>query len=53
LRPRFALPAAAVVLLAGIVAGTLEGRLAARHDAQMNYFAAVAPQTGSFANPTE
>jgi hypothetical protein len=46
MRPRFALPAAAAVLLAGIVAGTLEGRLAARHDAQMNYLASVAPQAG-------
>jgi hypothetical protein len=41
--PRFAVAAAAVLLLAGISAGTLEGRQAARHGAQMNYLAAVAP----------
>ena len=44
LRPRFAVAAAAVLLLAGVSAGTLEGRQAARLDAQMNYLAAVAPQ---------
>jgi hypothetical protein len=44
LRPRFALAAAAALLLTGVFAGTLEGRQAARHDAQMNYLAAVAPQ---------
>jgi hypothetical protein len=44
LRPRFALAAAAVLLLMGVFAGTLEGRQVARHDAQMNYLAAVAPQ---------
>jgi hypothetical protein len=27
----------------GVFAGTLEGRQLARHDAQMNYLAAVAP----------
>jgi hypothetical protein len=43
LRPRFAVMAAAVLLLAGISAGTLEGRQAARRDAQMNYLAAVVP----------
>ena len=43
LRPRFALAAAAVLLLTGIFAGTLEGRQLARHDAQMNYLASVAP----------
>jgi hypothetical protein len=43
LRPRFAVAAATVLLLAGISAGTLEGRQLARHDAQMNYLAAVAP----------
>ena len=43
LRPRFALTAAAVLLLMGVFAGTLEGRQVARHDAQMNYLAAVAP----------
>jgi hypothetical protein len=43
LRPRFALVAVTVLLLAGISAGTLEGRQTIRHDAQMNYLAAVAP----------
>jgi len=43
LRPRLALAAAAVLMLAGVFAGTVEGRQAARHDAQMNYLAAVAP----------
>jgi hypothetical protein len=43
LRPRFAVAAATVLLLAGISAGTLEGRQAARHDAQMNYLASVTP----------
>lgn len=43
LRPRFALAAAAVLLLAGVFAGTLDGRQLARHDAQMNYLASVAP----------
>ena len=43
LRPRFALVAASVLLLAGILAGTREGRQLARHDAQMNYLAAVVP----------
>jgi len=43
LRPRFALATAAAVLLAGVFAGTLEGRQAARHDAQLNYLASVAP----------
>jgi hypothetical protein len=43
LRPRLAFAAAAVLLLTGVFAGTLEGRQAARHTAQMNYLAAVAP----------
>ena len=43
LRPRFALAAAAVLLLMGVFAGTLEGRQMVRHDAQMNYLASVAP----------
>ena len=43
LRPRFALALAAGLLLAGILAGTLDGRQLARHDAQLNYLAAVAP----------
>ena len=45
LRPRFALAAAAVMLLAGILTGTVEGRQLARHDAQMNYLASVAPES--------
>ena len=45
LRPRFALATAAVLLLAGVFAGTLEGRQVARHDAQMNYLASVAPHS--------
>ena len=44
LRPRFALAAAAIVLLAGILVGTAEGRQMARHDAQMNYLASVMPR---------
>lgn len=44
LRPRFALAAAAALVLIGSLAGALEGRQAARHDAQMNYLASVAPQ---------
>jgi hypothetical protein len=43
LRPRFAYAAAAILLLAGALAGTMEGRQLARHDAQMNYLASVAP----------
>lgn len=43
LRPRFAVAATAVLLLAGISAGTREGRQLARHDAQMNYLASVVP----------
>ena len=45
LRPRFALATAAMLLLTGVFAGTLEGRQAARHEAQMNYLAAVAPHS--------
>jgi hypothetical protein len=43
LRPRFAMAAAVVMLAAGILAGTLDGRQLARHDAEMNYLASVAP----------
>ena len=43
LRPRFAFAAAAVMLTAGILAGTLDGRQVARHDAKMTYVASVAP----------
>lgn len=45
LRPRFAVATAAVVLLAGIWAGALDGRQVARHEAQMNYLASVAPHS--------
>ena len=45
LRPRFAYATAAVLLAAGLFAGTLEGRQAARHDAQVNYLALVAPRS--------
>ena len=44
-RPRFAYATAAVLLAAGLFMGTFEGRQAARHDAQMNYLAAVAPRS--------
>jgi hypothetical protein len=44
LRPRFAVAAAAVMLLAGVLTGALDGRQVAHHDAQMNYLASVAPQ---------
>ena len=43
LRPRFAVTAATALLLAGVFAGTLEGRQVVRHEAQMNYLASVAP----------
>lgn len=43
LRPRFAMTAAAAMLLAGVLTGTLEGRQTARHDAEMNYIESVVP----------
>ena|SRR5579863_2504054 len=43
LQPRFAAVAAAIILLAGIFVGVLEGRQIVRHDAQMNYLASVMP----------
>ena len=43
MRPRFAVVTAAVLVLAGVLLGTFEGRQAARHEAQMNYLALVAP----------
>ena len=43
LRPRCALAFATGLLLAGILAGTLDGRQLARHDARLNYLASVAP----------
>ncbi len=45
LRPRFAYAAATVLLLAGGLVGSLDGRQHARHDAQMNYLASVAPHS--------
>ena len=45
LRPRFAYATAAMLLAAGLFAGTFEGKQAARHDAQINYLAAVAPRS--------
>ena len=45
LRPRFAGAVAAVLLLTGAVAGSIEGRQLVRHDAQMNYLTAVAPHS--------
>lgn len=43
LRPRFAVAAAAALLLAGIFAGMADGRMLAQHDARQNYLASVAP----------
>lgn len=45
LRPRFAIAAATVMVFAGAVAGTLEGRQLARHEAQMNYLSSVSPHS--------
>lgn len=45
LRPRFALTATAALVLAGVFLGAWEGRQHARHDAQINYLAAVAPHS--------
>ncbi len=45
LRPRFAVATTVVMLVTGVLAGALEGRQAARHEAQMNYLAAVAPHS--------
>ena len=44
LRPRFALAAAILLLVGGALAGTFQGRILARHDAQMNYLASVMPE---------
>jgi len=46
LRPRFAVALAAVILLAGVSAGTWQGRQTARHEAQVNYLASVVPHAG-------
>ena len=45
LRPRFAMVAATALVMGGVFMGALDGRQAARHDAQMNYLAAVAPHS--------
>ncbi len=45
LRPQFAFAAAAVLLVAGIGFGTLDGAQAARQDAQARYLASVAPSS--------
>jgi hypothetical protein len=45
LRPRFAYAAVAGLLLAGVFLGVQEGWHIARHDAQMNYLASVAPHS--------
>lgn len=43
LRPRLAFAFAAVLVLAGVMLGANEGVQTARHDAQANYLASVAP----------
>jgi hypothetical protein len=43
LRPRFALVAATVLVMAGALLGVREGNLMARQDAQTQYMTAVAP----------
>jgi hypothetical protein len=45
-RPRWAVAAVAILVLVGALVGTLDGRSAARQNAQMTYLAAVAPQAG-------
>jgi hypothetical protein len=45
LRPRFALAAAVVLILAGSLVGAREGHQTARNDAQNRYIAAVAPNS--------
>lgn len=45
LRPRLALAVAAGLLVAGVLAGAMEGWEHARQDARMNYLAAVAPHS--------
>src|SRR5579864_7238012 len=45
LRPRFALSTTTALLLAGVLIGAVEGRQEARHEAQMNYLASVAPHS--------
>ena len=45
LRPRLALTASAVLLVAGILLGIHQGEQAARQEAQAHYLAAVAPNS--------
>jgi len=45
LRPRFAVAGIALLLLSGILAGTMSGREISRHEAQQNYLASVAPHS--------
>ncbi len=45
LRPRFALAAAAVLIVAGATLGVREGNQMAHQDAQARYLAAVAPNS--------
>ena len=45
LRPKLAFATIAVLLVAGIGFGTLDGSQADRHDAQARYIAAVAPNS--------
>ena len=45
LRPRFALAAAAALVLAGVFMGAIAGAQDARHDAQAHYVASVAPNS--------
>lgn len=45
LRPKFAFATAAMLLVAGILLGTVEGSQNARHDAQARYIASVAPNS--------
>lgn len=45
LRPRFALAAAAALVVAGALIGVHDGSQLARHDAQARYLASVAPNS--------
>ena len=45
LRPKFAFATAAMLLIAGILLGSVEGSQNARHDAQARYIASVAPNS--------
>jgi hypothetical protein len=45
MRPRFAVAGIALLLLSGILAGTMSGREISRTDARQNYLAAVAPHS--------